>query len=1126
MFLAIPPAPRGVYPADWNGGHMAKRASIREEDMEFPSYGVGEGERNPLFLEKRVYQGSSGKVYPLPVVDRVMDEKKPKKWRVVVLENDWLRVWVMPELGGRIQRAYDKTNGYDFVYYNRVIKPALVGLAGPWISGGIEFNWPQHHRPTTFAPVEYSLEERDDGVAIVISEIDKLNGTRMLARYVLPHDSAYLSIEGSLYNRTEQSQSFLWWANPAVSVNDDTRSIFPPDVRAVMDHGKRDVSRFPIAVGTYYKVDYSRGVDISRYRNIPVPTSYMAYKSDYDFIGHYDYGKEAGLLHVADHHVSPGKKQWTWGNGDFGRAWDRNLTDEDGPYIELMTGVFTDNQPDFSWLAPHEEKSFVQTFMPYKGIGAVKNADRDLALALDLDKGELSAGVYSSSPRRGLRIELRGKAASYAELRVDLDPATSWRASFRCDENAEDICLAVYDGEGPLLLSYRPQAEATDAQEVPEPARPIAPPEELPDAEALWLAGRHLEQYRHATFEPEAYYREGLKRYPKDIRLNTAYGELLLGRGLFDEAASALALAVEGLARYNENPADAEPLFYLGTAHRYRGRYAEAESAYAKAAWSAPWQGPAFFELARLALRKGKAEEAADKARLSVDRNAHDSRSRHILAIALRLSGREEEAEKILEESLERDPLDGGALHEAALLGLRPASALDPALRDESLNLAILAGEYAEAGLYKEAVAILDERMGRGACARDPMLRYFRGYWLVLSGDAGNGLESYRLGAKLGPDRVFPSRLEEEIVLRDVLARNPADARARYYLGNLLYDKKRCSEATRLWEECRDQSPSFPTARRNLAIAYFNKEARPDEALRELQAAFDLDQSDARVLLELDQLKKKLGVQPGSRLAYLEAHKNAVEARDDLTAERVLLLNTEGRHSEALELCLGRRFHPWEGGEGLITRQYAEALVGLALEVQRAGRPAEAAELLRRALSFPENLGEGKLFGSRDNDIQYFLGRAEAAAGRKTEARFAYGLAAEGSSVPTSFMYYNDQPPEKIFYQGLALRALGDEDKALGRFHALVDYGERHYRDEPRIDFFAVSLPDFLIFDEDLGRRSRVYCDFLVGLGSLGLGDFREALRRWERALREDPSHQGICAHIKRAKDGDLEVQA
>jgi tetratricopeptide (TPR) repeat protein len=1104
---------------------MLLGAKIWEEDMEFPTYDIGESGKNPLFLEKRVYQGSSGKVYPLPVVDKVFDEKRPRKWRIVVLENRWLRVWVLPELGGRIQRAYDKTNGYDFVYYNRVIKPALVGLAGPWISGGIEFNWPQHHRPTTYAPVEYTSEERGDGsVAIVLSEIDKINGTRMTARYILPADGAYLRIEGSLYNRTDQRQSFLWWANPAVSVNDDTQSIFPPDVHAVMDHGKRDVSRFPIAVGTYYKVDYSSGVDISRYRNIPVPTSYMAYKSEYDFIGHYDYEEKAGLLHVADHHISPGKKQWTWGKGDFGRAWDRNLTDEDGPYIELMTGVFTDNQPDFTWLAPHEEKTFSQVFMPYKDIGAVKNAGRDIALALEASDGEVRAGVYVSAPRSNLRVTVRGARGACIDETISLDPSAAWTNRFPSEEREEDLFIAVYDAEGSELLSYppRPTDIEHERETFPEPARPIPEPEDLPDAEALWLAGQHLEQYRHATFEPEAYYREGLKRYANDIRLNTAYGALLLRRGLLDQAERFLKVAVKGLTKYNANPADSEALFHLGSVYRYQARYREAEAAYAKAAWSAPWQGASFFELARLAARRGDYADAADKARLSLNRNRHDLRARHLLAVALRLGRHGAEAAAFVSETLEDDPLEFGALREAQLLGLRPAAELALALRKDSFNLSVLAGEYANAGLYGEAIATLDEHLGENAYARDPMLRYFHGYWHYLSGDEAEGKRSYRFGSELGPDRVFPCRIEEEILLRDVLIRNPSDARARYYLGNLLYDKKRWAEAARLWEECRDQEPLFPTARRNLAIAYFNKESRPADALRELQEAFDLDPSDARVLLELDQLKKKTGLPPETRLAFLERHAAVVDSRDDLTVEKITLLNTLGRFSEALDACSVRRFHPWEGGEGLITRQYAEARIGLALSALRERHYEDAAGLLNRALIFPENLGEGKLFGARDNDIHYFLGRVHEAAGDNEKAERAFRLAVDGPKVPASVMFYNDQPPEKIFYQGMALRSLGNEEGARGRFNVLVDFGERHCRDRVRIDYFAVSLPDFQILDEDLDRRNRIYCDFLVGLGAWGLGRQEEAMSRWNHGLSEDPSHQGLRLHVLRAGFGDL----
>ena len=131
---------------------MSNAARIWEETVILPTYPAAKPEKSPLFIEKRAYQGSTGKVYPLPVTEKVSDEKVDMPYKAVWLENEYLKVMVLPELGGRIHRAIDKTNNYDFVYYNQVVKPALVGLTGPWISGGIEFNWPQHHRPSTSAP--------------------------------------------------------------------------------------------------------------------------------------------------------------------------------------------------------------------------------------------------------------------------------------------------------------------------------------------------------------------------------------------------------------------------------------------------------------------------------------------------------------------------------------------------------------------------------------------------------------------------------------------------------------------------------------------------------------------------------------------------------------------------------------------------------------------------------------------------------------------------------------------------------------------------------------------------------------------------------------------------------------
>ena len=184
---------------------------IWEETITIPTYSVGKPDTNPMFLEKRVYQGSSGAVYPLPVIETIEDEKKDVQYDVVFLENDSLKIMVMPSLGGRIQMAYDKTNDFHFVYYNQVIKPALVGLNGPWISGGIEFNWPQHHRPSTYESIDYSIEENPDGSKTLwVSEIERMFRTRGMAGFTLHPEKAYLEIKVSLYNRTAVPQTFLW----------------------------------------------------------------------------------------------------------------------------------------------------------------------------------------------------------------------------------------------------------------------------------------------------------------------------------------------------------------------------------------------------------------------------------------------------------------------------------------------------------------------------------------------------------------------------------------------------------------------------------------------------------------------------------------------------------------------------------------------------------------------------------------------------------------------------------------------------------------------------------------------------------------------------------------------------
>lgn len=506
-------------------------------------------------------------------------------------------------------------------------------------------------------PVDYLIRENQDGSkTLLVNDVDQMYGTKGIASFTLYPGKAYIEIQGQLYNRTSMPQTFLWWANPAVSVNEHTQSIFPPDVHSVMDHGKRDVSRFPIAKGVYYKHDYSEGVDISRYKNIPVPTSYMAEKSEYDFVGGYDYQKEAGILHVADHHISPGKKQWTWGCGEFGKAWDRNLTDEDGPYVELMTGVYTDNQPDFTWLKPFEEKTFKQYFMPYKKVGQVKNASIHAVLNAEFTEENVNVTVYATQRYENAKIVISRDEEQIFEEETLLSPVDIYERAIPVQkERKEEIRISVY-ADGVLLTEYQPKKEG-----IPEPAKPAQPakdPEEIMTNEELFLTGQHIEQYRHATYLPDPYYLEGLKRDVGDIRINNAYGLLMLRRGCFAEAEGYFRRALRRLTWKNPNPYDSEVYYNLGLTLFYQDRMDDAFDAFYKATWSNEQQEMAFYYLAVIECRREKFDSALELVEKGLVKNAHNIKARGLKVRILRMLGRKKEAEVQAGENLKVDPFD------------------------------------------------------------------------------------------------------------------------------------------------------------------------------------------------------------------------------------------------------------------------------------------------------------------------------------------------------------------------------------------------------------------------------------------------------------------------------------
>ena len=1028
---------------------------VWEEEIIIPTYETSAPDKNPLFLEKRVYQGSSGKVYPHPVTDKISLEKTDKKYKAVFLENDYLKIMILPQIGGRVQRAFDKTRNYDFVYYNRVIKPALVGLAGPWISGGIEFNWPQHHRPSTFDEVNYTFKENEDGSStITVSEYENMFHTKGETQFTIYPDKAYLELKNHLFNPTPVKQTFLWWANPAVAVNSNYRSIFPADVSAVMDHGKRDVSTFPIATGTYYKVDYSKGVDISKYDNLPVPTSYMAAKSDYDFVGGYDEGVGGGLLHIADHHISPGKKQWTWGSGEFGKAWDRNLTDEDGPYFELMTGCFTDNQPDFSYIAPFEAKDFTQYFMPYHDLNQVHNANKDLSLHLDVDD-EIRVKLYCSGTLGKCDVNIN----KFYKKTFNFECANTYEFSIPNNNfSFKDITVTVTK-DNREILHFCGDVKKHD---IPSPAEEIPLPEKCESNEDLFLFGTHIEQYRHATRRAEYYYLKGLKRDESDMRINNAYGMLLFRKGLFEESEKYFRLAVKKQTRSNPNPQSGEYYYNLGLSLFYQKKLDEAFDAFYKAVWNSDTKATAYYFMALIKSRKNEKEQA-----LEYIENAIIYNSRNFSALNLKalLKGEKSEAQNLDELNILSLFINGEDVSRHII---------------NSHMLIDLSIELAKAGYYEKAFSLL-------SLAKDdyPLIHYYKAYY-----SKDNSFLSDALNAS--PYCCFPNRIEDIIVLEYAIKNNPEDFKAPYYLGCLYFDKERHEDAIKCFESSIEKGADFATPYRNLSLLYYNKRGESEKALELMNKAYSMDEEDARVLYELDLLKKRIGVSPLKRLEFLSAHFDAVESRDDLYLEYITLLNLTGKYQQALDMIMKRHFHPWEGGEGKVPEQYIFSNIALGN--------------IENTFTYPENLGEGKLYGAQENRQNYYMGI-------KSGDNAFFEKASTGLSEPASAMYYNDQPPETIFYQGLALLKLNRKEEANLRFNKLINYAQKHYDDEIMIDYFAVSLPDLLVFDEDLNLKNRLHCMFMKALGLYGLGKKEESKELFEEALKINPNTFQIATH-------------
>ena len=1071
-----------------------------------PTYETGPPDLEPMFYAGRDYQGAQGPIYPYGLYDNLLDTRHDKTYQADFLENQYVKICVLPELGGRILSATDKTDNYDYVYRQTEIKPALIGMLGAWISGGVEWNIPHHHRATSYLPVDHRLVKNPDGSSTIwVGELELRHRMEWAVGITLYPGKSYLKVTTVLVNRTPYVHSFLDFTNAGVHANENYQVIFPPDTQFAVYHAKVDFARWPISHDVYQGVDYTRGVDLSWWKNHPTPVSFFAWNFDGDFFGGYDHGKEAGIICVQDHNVSPGAKFFEWGNGPEGKLWDKVL-DSQGDYLELMSGNFSDNQPDYSWIQPSETKVASAYWFPVRGIGGAKNANLNGAVNLEMGpRRKVKIGFSTTQEFRGAKAVLTAGNRTLFERSIDISPATAFVQDITLPDGVreEDLKAELLDSANQELLSYRPVKPVPAS--TPPVVEPPLPPKEIKTVDELYHIGLRLEQFHNAALEPYAYFEEALSRDPGNYEVNTALGRLYSERGLWRQARERLTTALSRATRNYTRPKDGEAYYYLGVTLRGEGKDREAEDAFHRAAWSEAWAAAGYEQLSELDGQRGGWPQALSDLDHSLAYNTFDCRAWDLKSAVLRRMGRAADAKEAVQKALAVNPLDLWGLHE---LGLIDANSQPQSFPGNTVQANLeLAMDYYDAGLGSEAEEVLKQLAAASPDQNrvNPLIYYDLGYFAMQSGQPGDAAGYFHLAARMPTDYVFPFRLEEVKVLEAAMQANPGDARAPYYLGNLLYDRQP-DVAVKEWEKSAAIDGSFSLVHRNLAQGYEQSQNDTPKAIASMERAVALDPDNARLRFELDMLYEAGNVAPQKRLASFESNPALAAERSDAMTQEAKVYLLVGRYEQALQLLKTHRFHNWEG-YGDVHDVYVDACLLAGERELRAGKFNEALGDFQAALEYPENLEVGRPYHeSRRPEVDYWLGVAYGKLGNSAESMemFRQAVSAPGPEQ-------GREQPEMLYYAGLAAQKLGRSAEATRFFGELIGKGDEALATRPEADYFAK-------FGQRRSRRLRLAeAHYVIGLGKLGMGEAAKARGEFQEALNLDVNHLGATTQLSSA---------
>ena len=1081
------------------------QVKMTEELVTLPTWKVEPAEKAPVFFTGGSFQGAQRVVYPYAQNDVISNIKKNQAWKFLTLENEYIKLGITPEIGGKLYYATDKSNNYNFIYKNNEVKPSNIGMLGAWVSGGIEWCVFHHHRASTMFPMDYSTTENADGSkTIFIGETEPRHRMRWTVGVTVRPGKSYFEAELTISNPTPFTNTFLYWANVATHANDNYQAIFPPSVEFATYHSKTDFTRWPISTEEYRGQDFTEGVDISWWKNVKQSASFFAHDLKEDFMGGYDHGSNSGTVHIGDHNIVKGAKLWEWGSGPRGQATEGRLTETSGPYVEIMVGAFSDNQPDYTWIRPYEVKTWKQYWYPVKDIEGFKNANLDGAVNLEQrENNQIFLGYHSTQKVEKARIILKNGATVIFRKDIKISPEKAFTELVKIDGsyNFSELYTEMTDAEtNKVLISYQP-VEKKRTEKLPEVVDRPRQPKDIPTVEELYLTGSRQEQFYKASME---YYEEALKRDPSDIRTNIAVGNQYLKNGDYSKARNYFATAAKRISKDYTRPSTCEVFYLQGLTLKALGLYDEAIDTLYRATWDYAYHSAAYFELAQISCINGDFTKALHQINESLSTNMKNTRAVGLKASILRRTGDYKGATETLGNILKTDPLNFRVGNEVYLIARESGNraeantallSLTKNMRDFDQNFLELAVGYLNEGMLAEAEDVLLRYKGE-----NPIVSYYLGYIQDQNGKKDQAGKYFKTAQILSEYNCFPFRLETVKILNTAIAYNPNDGKARYYLGNILYDKQP-DKAIEYWEKAIKNDPGLAMAYRNLGWGYYYHFKDIPKAIPYYEKAISLDNSDAILYTELDNLYELNNSPIEKRVKIFEGNEKIVNKRDDAFVRQITVLTLAGKPERSIEFLKDKVFS-YREGNSRVREVIIDAQLSMGLKYMTGKQYQKALDHFLLAQVPDEEAGSARS-GNRDIQVNYFIGQAYEALKMDDKAKDFYTLATKAET--------SQRPGMMSYYQGLCFQELKDEAKADEIFKTLVENGEKAInRDvDAQDDFFA----SFGEREAENTRKSQAYT--IRGLGYKGLGKTSQAKEDLKKAVELSVSNLWAKAELK-----------